>query len=74
VSRGAFEVYVYANDHNPPHCHLFWDGGDSEAIIDLRTLGVIRGDVPGARGLRVVTDNRDSIVRWWNRLNPDKMV
>jgi Domain of unknown function (DUF4160) len=41
VSDGTYEVYVYADDHNPTHCHLYWEGGDEEAVIDIRTVQVI---------------------------------
>lgn len=68
---GTFEAYVYANDHNPPHCHLYWDGGDGEAVIDLRTLQVLAGDQPKKRGMDFVIDQLAAIRDSWNDVNPD---
>lgn len=35
---------MYADDHNPPHIHLWHVEG--EARIDLNTLAIIRGNAP----------------------------
>ncbi len=43
-------IQMYWNDHSPPHFHALY--AEDEALIDIRTLSVIRGDLPRrARGL-----------------------
>ena len=73
VGDGTFEVYVYANDHNPPHCHLYWDGGDEDAMIDLRNLQVLFGN-PKKQGMDLIANNLGVIRSMWNSLNPGKAI
>jgi hypothetical protein len=37
-------IYFYFEDHNPPHFHAKY--GEYEALIDIQTLGIIRGSLP----------------------------
>lgn len=37
-------VYMYFNDHQPPHFHAEY--GDNEAIYEIETLAVLRGGLP----------------------------
>ena len=71
---GGFSVYVYANEHNPPHCHLYWNAGEKEALIDLRTFEVIEGDAVSKRGARIISKRIQEIREVWNQLHPDNFV
>ena len=46
-------IRMYFADHDPPHFHAFY--GEHEAIIDLATLAVLAGSLPGGRW-----------AWWWN--------
>lgn len=37
-------IYMYFNDHNPPHFHVQYE--KYKAIIDINTLGIIDGSLP----------------------------
>jgi Domain of unknown function (DUF4160) len=37
-------IYMYYNDHNPPHFHAKY-GGNS-AVISIENFGVLEGDLP----------------------------
>jgi mRNA deadenylase 3'-5' endonuclease subunit Ccr4 len=37
-------IYMYYMDHNPAHFHAIY--GDYEAIFDINTLGLIKGNLP----------------------------
>jgi len=37
-------IQMFWNDHAPPHFHALY--GDNEALIDIRTLEVLRGHLP----------------------------
>ncbi len=37
-------IKMFFDDHNPPHFHAEY--GDSEALIDIRTLSVFAGRLP----------------------------
>lgn len=37
-------IYMYFNDHSPPHFHAQY--GDQEAIYTIETLEILRGNLP----------------------------
>ena len=49
----SIKLYLYPRDHNPPHIHVIY--AEYETLIDLRTLGVLIGDLPGKQFKRVRT-------------------
>lgn len=63
-------ITVYANDHLPPHFHAITP--DNEALIEIATLSILRGDLrPATRRtvLEWAAANRQALVAEWNRLN-----
>lgn len=46
-------IYMYFNDHNPPHFHVHYN--DFRAIIDIEKLAVLDGNLP-ARVLGLVIE------------------
>ena len=70
VSDGTFSVYVYANDHAPPHCHVLWEGVRKAAVINLNTLGIMVGDRVPRTGMRLVRNHRAELLNAWNYWNP----
>jgi hypothetical protein len=61
-------VYMYPNDHAPPHFHAEYAGG--EVLIDLRTLEVLQGRLH-RRALALVLEwaalHRSELARNWER-------
>jgi hypothetical protein len=51
---------VYRRDHNPPHFHAIY--AEYEAVIDIRTLDVIAGELPGKQLKKVR--------RWAQKVQP----
>jgi hypothetical protein len=51
-------IYVYWDDHNPPHYHGIY--GEHEAWMVIATMAVLRGSLP-RRALR--------LVKAWHRLH-----
>ena len=39
------KMYLLGKEHNPPHIHFLYD--DYNGVIDLKTLTVLEGDLPG---------------------------
>ena len=68
---GKIALRVYANDHLPPHFHAV--APDFEALIEIETMMLLRGSLPG-RARRAVMEwaarNRGAIAAEWNRINP----
>lgn len=40
-----FKMYLLGKEHNPPHIHILY--GEYNGVIDLLTLSVTEGDLPG---------------------------
>ncbi|MDR3753097.1 MAG: DUF4160 domain-containing protein [Terracidiphilus sp.] len=46
-------IQMYFGDHAPPHFHALY--AEFEALIDIQTLGVIRGSLP-SRAMAIVLE------------------
>jgi len=59
-------IEMYFGDHAPPHFHALY--AEFEALIDIQTLGVIRGELP-SRAMSLVLEwahqHREELLRDW---------
>ena len=62
-------IYMYIDDHNPPHFHVWYD--DYQAEVTIKD-GIVRGEMP-RRALRLVYEwldlHRDELMENWERLS-----
>lgn len=69
---GKVVIWMYANDHLPPHFHIV--SPDTEALIEIETFDLYAGEIPrgaSARKLMVwARENVDQLRAAWNALNP----
>lgn len=70
----GYRFVIFANDHSPPHVHVFGQGG--EARIIFGEAGVTRLDWfvgIGAGDLRRILDEavreRENMIRAWRKLH-----
>lgn len=59
-------IYMYYNDHSPPHFHAEYGG--AEALIEIGTLDVLRGGLPRrahALVLEWASQHRADLLRNW---------
>ena len=66
-------IYMYYNDHLPPHFHAEY--GEYEAIYEIDTLDVTRGDLPRrahALVLEWATLYRNELREDWERARKEK--
>lgn len=65
----GIEIYMYPDDHPPPHCHA-WYSGDW-AVISLATGEPLDGSLP-KRALRLVRqwakEHRSELYMNWDRV------
>ena len=65
-------IYMYIDDHNPPHFHVIYNG--EEAMIDIRD-GHITGSLP-RRALKLVYEwldmHEEELLDNWERLTNSK--
>jgi hypothetical protein len=54
-------VYIYYRDHNPPHFHAIY--GESEAIIEISTGGILEGRLPRRAAKLVLNGARFNATR-----------
>lgn len=47
------KMYLLGKEHNPPHIHVMY--GEYNAVIDITTLQIIEGDLPG-RGISIAQE------------------
>ncbi|MDZ4814761.1 MAG: DUF4160 domain-containing protein [Verrucomicrobiota bacterium] len=61
-------IRMYHDDHAPPHFHA--DYAECKAVIDIRTLMVLQGNMP-ARALGMVTEwatlHQGELLAFWDR-------
>lgn len=68
---GDFRIYIYFDDHNPPHFHIVTPEGS--ALISIETLEVLKGDVDKKimkTALAWASNNKITLEQKWNEFNP----
>lgn len=71
-------IYMYWDEHNPPHFHARYQG--QEVVIDINQLQVVEGKIP-RRGLNLVLDwaeiHQDELLENWrlceNKEHPNQI-
>lgn len=59
-------IAMYYNEHNPPHFHAKY--GEYIAEIDIRTLQILKGEIPNrakALVLEWANEHRDELIQDW---------
>ena len=62
-------IYMYHNDHAPPHFHAEY--GDAEAVFAIDTLDILRGRLPRRASNMVVEwalEHRPELRSNWDRV------
>lgn len=66
------KMYIYSNDHVPPHIHAIY--GEHEALIDIMNLTTIVGSLPSNKrkiAIRFIEENQDDLLETFYQLNPN---
>lgn len=71
IESDCFGVYVYDEDHPPPHCHVIFTDGE-EVVVTLPLLQPLHGKKLDKKTKRVLTQKLDQLVDEWDRLNPKR--
>lgn len=70
-SLEGIKIYVYFNDHLPPHFHALY--AEFEAMIAIETLEVIEGKLPNKSLKKVLEwakDNQNLLMTAYKNCNP----
>jgi hypothetical protein len=72
------KLYMYPNDHPPPHFHVLY--AEYRAVIDIRTTRLSRGHLPKAKLRAIIkwaATRRADLIEAWNitqqNLVPEKI-
>jgi hypothetical protein len=68
---GSIKIYVYFNDHLPPHFHALYT--EYEAMIAIEDLTLIAGKLPSKELKRVLQwarDNQSFLLKSYKECNP----
>jgi len=60
------KMYLIGKEHNPPHIHFLY--GEHNGVIDLQTLTVMEGDLPGkalSMALEWTEKNQKALLEMW---------
>ncbi len=70
----GFRFVIFANDHSPPHVHVFGQGGEAKIVLEgpgeVRldwVAGIGRGDV--RRVMLEVQRERERLIAMWRRIH-----
>ena len=70
VRLASVSIYIYADDHAPPHFHVL--GPDNDVQIDIETLQVRRGRFTAAALAEAIgwaAENKALLRAKWSELN-----
>jgi hypothetical protein len=70
VRLSRVSIYVYADDHLPPHFHVL--GADTDIQVGIETLQVMRGDYKAAAYVEAIewaAANQPLLRAKWSELN-----
>jgi hypothetical protein len=68
-------IQMYYDDHNPPHFHAIY--GEYKAVISIRDLSILEGDLPPkAVGLVMewVRTHKDDLLKDWDLAREKKSL
>ena len=70
----GFRLVIFPNDHNPPHVHVFGQGGEAKIILEGPggisldwAIGINRGDL--RRLLAETRHERERLIAMWRMIH-----
>ncbi len=71
IGNKIFGVYVYPNDHPPPHCHIRFNNG-SDISVDLPLIVARYGATISKEVKELIENNLEKLCESWEQLNGSK--
>nr|WP_262921422.1 DUF4160 domain-containing protein [Maribellus maritimus] len=71
IERDNFKIYIYVDDHYPPHCHVRWSD-EVESIIALPTLDLLYGKRITKKLKSLLYEELDALIDAWDKYNTYK--
>jgi hypothetical protein len=71
VGNDIFGIYIYPNDHPPPHCHVRYKNGDDISVDIPLIIARYKAQISKPETL-MIEENIEKLCSEWERLNPKK--
>jgi hypothetical protein len=71
LDSDCFAVYIYDDEHPPPHCHLIFSDGE-EVVVGLPFLNVWYGKSIRRKVRQYLEENIDLLVDIWEIKHPQR--
>ena len=71
AGNSKFNLYIYAKDHPPPHCHVRYSNGE-DVSVDIPTIEPRFGATISAEVFTEIEKYLDDLCNAWDQLNPKK--
>lgn len=71
IDADGFAVYIYDDEHPPPHCHVIYANGD-EIVVGLPFLDVWFGGSIKKKVRKCLEDNLDLLLDTWDNKHPQR--
>ena len=72
IESRNFKVYVFPNDHPPPHCHVIFNDG-SEICVGILFIDSWYGGKISRKVRKVLLENIDELANAWDILNRSRI-
>ncbi len=66
-----FGVYIYDDDHPPPHCHIIFKNQE-DLVITLPLLNEMFGKVIPKKVRNLLLNNLDDLIIYWETKHPER--
>lgn len=68
VESDNFNVYVFPNEHPPPHCHIIYND-ETEVCVGIIFIDSLYGAKISRKVRKVIIENIDELADAWDKLN-----
>lgn len=69
LSSDGFAVYIYDDEHPPPHCHVIFSNSD-EVVVKLPLLTGMYGKGVDKKIKKFLLNNLDTLLSVWDSKHP----
>ena len=70
VAGGKLRIYIYSQDHNPPHVHVIYGKEEKKAVFTIEGQKLMFNDGFKAKDLKIISSlilrNEQQLMDRWN--------
>ena len=70
IKGDNYNVYIYPEDHAPPHCHIRYKDNGPESVVGIPLLNLLVGRKITGAITQTLRENLTMLAETWDKLNP----